>query len=101
MHNYLAGGTVADVSVAVREATDRGQVQGGVRIPDLTDDRRYIETSVKIFCNRFKRLEVMGPHRIFAATQNMDPDERKIMIQDLVKSAKQIVELLTALKRDD
>jgi len=98
MHNYLNGGSVTTVDIAVREATDRGVVQGGVRKPDLTDDRRYIEVSVQTFCNRFKRLEVMGRARIMEAARSIDPDERAVMVHDLTRSAKQIVELLTALQ---
>lgn len=101
MHRYLDGGTVTDVAVAVREASDRGAVQGGVRKPDLTDDRRYIEVSVKTFADRFRRLEVMGEERVRAAARTIDADERQALVNDLARSGKQIVELMKALNLPD
>ncbi len=100
MNKYLAGGTVTDIAVAVRQATDRGDVQGGVRKPDAKDDRKYIEVSVNQFRDRFRRLDTMGMDRVAAVTASLDPAQRAQMIADLTSTGQKIIKLISALNQD-
>jgi len=99
MNKYLRGGTVTDVKVAVREATDRGEVQGGVRKPDAYDDREYIRVSVKKFHDRLRRLDTMGVERIRAVTESLNDTQRAEMIADLTSTGEKIISLINTLNQ--
>lgn len=101
MNRYLAGGTVTDIAVAVREATDRGEVQGGIRKPRAAEDLDYINVSIRQFRDRFRRLETMGMVRMAEVTKSLDPAERAQMVADLTSTGKKIISLIAALKQED
>jgi ParB/RepB/Spo0J family partition protein len=97
---YKRGGSVGDVAVAVRAATDTGRVQGGVRKPDMKDDRRYVLKSADGMLNRFHRHRAMGDLRLRAVAASMSKDERERLIQRLMTAGKEIVNLMKILKQE-
>ena len=101
MHKYLEGGTVTDVSVAVRIASDAGNVQGGVRKPDLHDDKKYVLTSRTIMKERCRRLKVLGPKRLQQVAESLAPKDRAELLDDLSHIGREIVNLMVSLKAQD
>jgi ParB family transcriptional regulator, chromosome partitioning protein len=102
LDRYLnGGGTITDVMIAVRNATDAGRVQGGIRQPDKKDDRKYILRSADDMLTRFKRHRAMGDERLRAVVATVTESERTVLIQKLGEAGREIVNLMRLLKSED